>query len=185
LAVTSLRRSVTSKEASVPYGRPQSAAGVFPLRKGRMFSSSRFSSSFKSSEGLAPFVALDPAFRAPISTDVVRPQASKWRIRRNVIPSPAYEQRVGARHKRADCRKITSAPWPERVSNLISTDGRQPFVPAASATPVCFEPILRSPFFSRRNGRPSALIGAPPSSDGEEHNTNIGRLSRQFAGGSH
>jgi hypothetical protein len=46
---------------------------------------------FKSSEGLAPFVALDPAFRTPVSTDVVRPRASKWADPKEHHPSPAYD----------------------------------------------------------------------------------------------
>jgi hypothetical protein len=54
-----------------------------------MFSSSRFSSSFESSEGLAPFVALDVL--GAISTDVVRPQAPKWADPKARHPSPAHE----------------------------------------------------------------------------------------------
>jgi hypothetical protein len=45
-------------------------------------------------------------------------------------------------------------------------DGRQPFVPAASATTVCFEPIPSVPLFRGGSGRSSALINAPRSSDG-------------------
>ena len=67
------------------------ACRPLPASQGRMFFPSRFSSSFKSSEGLAPFVALDPAFCAPISTDVVRPQASKWADPKERHPSPAHE----------------------------------------------------------------------------------------------
>jgi hypothetical protein len=62
-------------------------------------------------------------------------------------------------------REKTSAPQPERVSSLISTDGRQPFVPAASRKASLFRAYPFGSPFSRRNGRSSALIGAPRSSD--------------------
>jgi hypothetical protein len=67
-------------------------------------------------------------------------------------------------------------------------DGRQPFVPAASATTVCFEPIPSVPLFRGGSGRSSALIDAPRSSDGEnitrtkaacqDNSSNGGRLVR-------
>ena len=156
-------------KASVPWGRSQPAAAClspFPASQRRMFSPSRFFLLIQIKRRAGAFVALDPAFRAPISTDVVRPRASKWADPKGRHPSPAREPRVGARHKRADCRKITSALRSNAFRAYFFTDGRQPFVPAASATPACCEPILRFPF-SRRNGGSSAHIGAPPSSGDE------------------
>ena len=140
--------SVTPREASVRWvdpGRRRACASPFHINKFMMFFTSRFSC-FKSSEELAPFVALDRAFRAPISTDVVQPQASKWADPKGRHPSPAREPRVGPEiSRRLQENNVRSLP--ERVSSLFLTDGRQPFVPAASATPACFEPILRFPFF--------------------------------------
>jgi hypothetical protein len=154
-------------------GSSQSAA--FRFHKWIMLFPSRFSyRSKRKRRAGAVCRAGRKRFCAPISTDVVRPQLRKERIRRSVIPSPAHEPRVGSGITAQTAGKKTSAPWPERVSSLISTDGRQPFVPAASRKASLLRAYPSVPLFSRRNGRSSALIGAPPSSD-------LGNVTRTMA----
>jgi hypothetical protein len=61
--------------------------------------------------------------------------------------SPRLYQPRGPDRSARTCRKVTSAPWPERVSSLISTDGRQPFAPAASRDASLFRRYPSVPLF--------------------------------------
>jgi hypothetical protein len=142
------------------------AALLFPLQKRRMFSRLGLPSSFKASEGLAPLSRWTYAFARPFQPTSFGRKSRNGRIPRSVVRPRlmmAHERRVGARQKRADCRKTTSAPWLERVSSPISTDGRQPFFPAASRNASLSRAYPSVPLFRGGNGRSSALIRAPPS----------------------
>ena len=86
-------------------------------------------------------------FARPISANVVRPRASKWRIRRGVIPPRLMSRGSGPDRSAPTAGKERPLFGPNAFRAYFFTDGRQPFVPAASRTPACFEPILRFPFF--------------------------------------
>jgi hypothetical protein len=116
------------------------------FHKGDVFSVSVFPPRSNQAKGWRLCRAGAMRFARAISTDVVRPRPSKWRIRRSIIPSSVHEPKFGARHERTDCRKITSAPRPNAF-RAYSTDGRQPFVPATSATLACSSLSFRFPFF--------------------------------------
>ena len=142
--------SVTRQGGVGSMGSTPVGGGLAPppsqLHKGGCFSRLGFSSSFKSSEGLAPFVALDPAFCAPISTDVVRPQASKWADPKERHPSPAHEPRVGARQKRADLQE-------NNVRSLARTRF-EPISQRTGASPSFLRRLQRQPVSSLSFGSP-------------------------------
>jgi hypothetical protein len=123
----------------------------------RMFFPSRFSSLFKSSEGLAPFVALDQGFGRETSTNVIRPRASKWAGPKECHPSPASsaEGRGQTEARRLQENNIRSLGR-TRFEPISSRTGASPSFLRHLATPACFEPILRFPFFEAE--RPS--VGA-------------------------
>jgi len=127
----------------------QSAAGL-PLPRfttGGCFPRLGFSSSFKLSEGLAPFVALDlKRFARTISTDSFGRRLRNGWIQRGVVPArlPGRGQTESAR----TCRKITSASFsPNAFRAYSQRTGASPSFLRRLATPACFEPILRLPFF--------------------------------------
>ena len=123
-----------------------------PLRRedeaAAMVSWPRFSSCCKEGEGLAPFAALD-LVGAPLSADVVRPRALKWADPTALVPRPRLvEPRVGGQPERncANPKGNMSALFARTRFGQIERRG-QPFIPAASATTVCFEPIPSVPIF--------------------------------------
>ena len=116
----------------VDLSRRRASSPPFSTSRGRIFPVS-FSSSFKSSEGLAPFVALDVSVLRANFSRRRQPRASKWADPKEPHPSPAHEPRVGSQQKRAVFQENnvrTSSPNAFRA--YVFTDGRQPFVPAAS-----------------------------------------------------
>ena len=63
------------------------------------------------------------------------------------------------------CRKMSSTLRPNAFRAYFYTDGRQPFVPAASATPACFELSFGSLSFEAKRPFRRRFKSAPPSSD--------------------
>jgi hypothetical protein len=130
------------------------------------------------------FVALDVSvLRAPFQPTSFGRKFRNGRIRGGVIPPRlmmAHELGVTARHKRAECRKMTSALRPNAFRAYFFTDGRQPFVPAASRNASLFRAYPSVPLF--RGG--TAVRRRSPARRHPaqlEHITNKSRLSRQFA----
>jgi hypothetical protein len=139
----------------------------------RMVSSSRFFLLVVKRRAGAVCRAGRKAFCAQHFSRRVRPRARNGRIRRGFIPGPAREPGQGQTESVLTCRTIASASSsPNAYRAYCQRTGASPSYPAASATPACQKPILRSPF-SRVHGRSSALICAPPSRDRVEHNTKI------------
>jgi hypothetical protein len=67
-----------------------------------------------------------------------------------------------------------------RFEPISTRTGASPSPPRRLATPTCFEPILRLPFFRGRTAVASALISHPAIQRCGEHNTNTGPLSSQL-----
>ena len=147
---SSLRPSVAPKEASVRWGRPRSAAGLplrIPVSQDEDVFLSRFFLLIQMKRRAGAVCRAGPGFCAPISTDVVRPQASKWADPKERHPPPAHQPRVGARQKRADSQENNVRSLARtRFEPISQRTGASPSF-WASATPACFEPILRFPFF--------------------------------------
>ena len=95
----------------------------------------------------------------------------------SVIPAPAHHQPGvgGQTESAATCRTITSSSSARTRIEPIPHGRPLHLLPPAGVllTLACFKPILEFPLFPRSNGRSSALIGAPPSSDSSEQSTNI------------
>jgi hypothetical protein len=161
-----------SQRASVQSGQPSRRwACRSPLpasQEENVFPVSVFPPRSKQAKGWRLCRAGPMRFARPFQPTSFGRKSRNGRIPRSVVRPRlmmAHERRVGARQKRADCRKTTSAPWLERVSSPISTDGRQPFFPAASRNASLSRAYPSVPLFRGGNGRSSALIRAPPSSE--------------------
>jgi hypothetical protein len=89
-------------------------------------------------------------FGAPLSADVVRPRALKWADPKALVPRPRLVEPRGRGQTEQNCanrKGNMSALFARTRFGLNSTDRRQPFIPAASATLSVFEPIPSVPIF--------------------------------------
>ena len=181
LAMTAVLRPHRGSYATPQLGSSQGGVGSqFQFNNQMMFLLSRFFLLIQRKRRAGAVCRAGPGFCAPISTDVVRPRASKWADPKEPHPSPAHEPRVGARHEARGLQENNvRSSGPNAFRAYIITDGRQPFVPAASATPACFELSLRFPFL-RGGTAVRRRLSARRHPAMVEHNTNKGRLSRQF-----
>ena len=97
----------------------------------------------------------------------VRPRARNGRIRRGFIPGPAREPGQGQTESVLTCRTIASASSsPNANRAYCQRTGASPSYPAASSNASLLRSLSFGSPFSRLHGRSSALICAPPSSDG-------------------
>jgi len=124
------------------------ACPPFPASQGRMFSPSRFSLLIPIKRRAGAFVALDLCvLRAFFNRRRSAAAFDNGRIRRSVVPPRLMSRGPGQTEARRLQENNVRFFRPNAFRAYFFTDGRQPFVPAASATPACFEPILRFPFF--------------------------------------
>ena len=162
--------SVARKEAWVRWGRPQVGGAPLKFNNVIMFLLSRFFLPIQIKRRAGAFCRAGPGFCAPISTDVVRPRASIWRTRRSVIPP-----RLMRVHEPRSGPDISARDLQENNVRALARTRFEPYLngraPALRSCGISRrQPVSSLSFgspFSRRNGRSSALIGAPPSSDRE------------------
>ena len=148
LAMTAVLRPHRGSYATPQLGSSQGGVGSqFQFNNQVMFLLSRFFLLIQRKRRAGAFVALDQGFARPFQPTSFGRGLRNGRIRRSVIPPRLMSRGSGPDRSAPTCRKITSALGPNAFRAYIITDGRQPFVPAVSATPACFEPILRFPFF--------------------------------------
>ena len=129
-----------------------------------------FSSCLKSSEGLAPLSRWTRRYARPFQpTSFSRSFEMGGSEGASSLPRlmRAHEPRVGPDISAPTAGKYRPLLRPNAFRAYFFTDGRQPFVPAASATPACFELSFGSPFFRGKTAVRRRFKSAPPSSDGE------------------